>query len=171
MSVTYMKKVVSHTLTDLLHIKLKALYDIEQQLVKTLPAMVEHSTDKELKKAFKTHLAETKIHVKRIEQAFKLLGKKPTKTKVEAIRGLIEDANWVIKNIHGPEAKDAALIATAAYIGHYEMAGYMSAIDWAVEMGELSVADLLRETISEEIQADELLAAIGEERLNKRANG
>ena len=158
-------------MTDLLLIKLKSLYDVEQQLVKALPAMEACATDKELKKAFKVNTKETKAQVKRLEQIFKLLGKKPSKLKVEAIRGLIEDTKWVMKNVNGPEAMDAALIASVAYIEHYEMAGYMSAIDWAEEMGLGDVAALLRETISEEIQADEIFAAISEERLNKKANG
>jgi ferritin-like metal-binding protein YciE len=170
-NVPIMKKEIPHTLSDLLVIKLRSLYDIEQQLVEALPAMATAATDKELKAGFKKHLTETKNQVKRLKAAFKLLKEKPEAMKVDAIRGLVKDANWTIKNVKGPEALDAALIAAAQYIEHYEMAGYMSAIDWAQEAGHSDVAKLLEETLEEEVNADEALADLADSTVNRRANG
>lgn len=159
-----------HTLSDLLLLKMKALYDIEQQLIKALPKMAASATDKELKKGFKEHLTETKAQAKRLEQAFKLLGKKATKTKVEAIRGLIDDATWVMKNVNGSAALDAALIAAAQHVEHYEMAGYITAVAWAQEIGEAEIAQLLYQSLEEEIAADEKLGGLAESRIDERAN-
>jgi ferritin-like metal-binding protein YciE len=110
-------------LGDLLVVKMQALYDVEQELVKALPAMAKNSTDPELKKGFEQHLEQTKGHVKRLERAFAILGVPAKKIKGEAIRGLVTDAKWVIQNVKGAQALDANLVAAGQYVEHYEMAG------------------------------------------------
>jgi ferritin-like metal-binding protein YciE len=157
-----MKKMEEMDLNDLLVQKINALYDIENELVKALPKMAKAASNKDLKKGFTDHLAETKNHVRRLEQIHKLLGVRPKKLKAEGIRGLIKDGEWVMKNVKPKEAMDANLVRAAQYVEHYEMAGYMGAIDWASTLGELEVANLLTRTIEEEIAADQKLSKIGD---------
>ncbi len=158
------------TLHDLFILKLQALYAIENELVKALPKMAKNATDEDLKEGFTMHLDETRTQVERLEQAFTLLEMKQTKTKVEAIRGLAKDAEWVIKNINEDRARDAALISAARYVEHYEMAGYLTAIQWAQELGYDEVRILLEETLQEEMGADEKLAGLAQEKIDDAAN-
>lgn len=157
------KKNVKMSLRDLLIQKINALYDIEQELVKTLPKLGKAATDQKLKEAFRDHLAETRTHVTRLEQIHKLLGEKPKKLKVEGIRGIAKDGAWVIKNTKNDNALDTALIRAAQYAEHYEMAGYMGAIAWANVLGESEIVSLLEDTLAEEQGADQKLMSLGEE--------
>ncbi len=156
------------TLENILLLKLQALYDIETQIVKALPNMVKAASDPELKEAFSSHLEETEAQASRLEQAFELLGQKPKKLKAEAIRGLIEDAKWIIKQKMPDPATDIMLVGAASYVEHYEMAGYMSAVRWARETGQEELADLLETTLEEEKMADEKLKMLAEEKLDSR---
>lgn len=157
------------TLQDLLVLKLKALYDIETQLTKALPKMAAHANDPDLRLGFEHHLKETKEHARRLERAFRLLSVKPSATKVEAIRGLIADAEWIIKQKPGDAALDAMLVAAAGYVEHYEMAGYMSASMWAVRLGHHRVSELLRQTLDEEVKAATKLNVLSEKKIDRRA--
>ncbi len=158
-----------NNLSDLLELKLKALYDIESEIIKALPKMAKAANNSELRTAFEEHLEETEGQKERLEKVFELLDLKPQKTKVEAIRGLVEDANWLTKQGMPPEALDASLVAAAQYVEHYEMAGYGSAIAWAREMGNDEIADLLTESLTEEEQADKKLSDLAESTINEAA--
>jgi ferritin-like metal-binding protein YciE len=158
-----------NTLNDLLVLKLKALYDIELQLTKALPKMAKAATDPDLKKGFEDHLKETKNQAVRLEKVFKILQVKPGKTKVEAIRGLVADTEWIVKEKPAKTALDAALIASASYVEHYEMAGYISASNWAETLGFPEVAMILRETLKEEENADVKLSMLAEKRIDEKA--
>ena len=141
--------------------KINVLYDIESELVKALPAMAKAASDPELKEGFEGHLEETKNQVARLEQIHEILGEKPKKLKAEGIRGIIEDGKWVIKNVKPKAALDANLARAAQYAEHYEIAGYLAAITWAKTLGETEVAELLDETLQEEIAADQKLDMAG----------
>jgi ferritin-like metal-binding protein YciE len=156
-------------LRDLFMVKIMALYDIETQLVKALPKMAKAASDEDLKKGFTDHAKETAIHATRLEEIFEMLDMKPKKMKVEAIRGLIADAEWIIKEKPSADLLDAVLIASARYVEHYEMAGYMSAIEWAelLEMDE--AADLLKSTLEEESNTDAKLVELAASSVNKKA--
>ncbi len=162
-----MKKVKSNStvkeadLRDLFIQKLQALYDVEKNLVKALPKMAKASTNRELEEGFIKHLAETRTHMERLEQIAKILDFKLKPLKSEAIRGLVKDGEWVIKNVTPEEARDSNLARAAQYVEHYEMAGYMAAIDWANALGESEVADLLAMTLAEEDMTDIKLREIG----------
>jgi len=156
------------TLKDLLVIKIQALYDVEAELIKALPKMASKASDQELKKVFRMHLDETRAHEERLVTVFELLGQKPKKLKVEAIRGLIKDAAWVMKNTPTKEALDAALIAAATYVEHYEMAGYAAAVEWAQELGYNDIASTLANTMHEETEADQKLSGLGMLTINRR---
>jgi ferritin-like metal-binding protein YciE len=148
-------------LKDLLVQKINVLYDIESELIKALPKMAKAATDSDLKKGFEDHLKETKKQKERLEEAHEILGATPKKLKAEAIRGLVTDGDWVIKNVKPKEAMSASLARAAQYVEHYEMAGYMAAIDWAESLGENEVAELLSKNLEEEVAADEKLSMTG----------
>lgn len=166
------KKTVSkyNTLHDLLILKLNALYYVEQQLVKALPKMAQAATNEDLAIAFNDHLDETKTHVKRLEAALASLGEKPKKIAVDAIDGLIADAEWCIKNIKDMAALDASLIAAAQYVEMYETAGYGAAREWASLMRHTEAMDLLRQTLEEEEAADGILNDLALGGINELAN-
>jgi ferritin-like metal-binding protein YciE len=156
-------------LRDLFMVKIMSLYDIETQLVKALPKMTKAASNEDLKRSLLDHTKETAVHASRLEEIFDMLDMKPKKMKVEAIRGLIEDAEWIIKEKPSAELLDAVLIASARYVEHYEMAGYMSAIEWAelLEMDE--AAELLKSTLEEESNADAKLVEIASSTVNQTA--
>lgn len=156
-------------LYDLLITKLSVLHDVEKQLVSALPKMAKAASDSDLIAGYQKHLKETEGHVKRLEEIFRILNTKPNGTKSAAIRGLAEDAAWVIKNVRPATALDANLIAAASYVEHYEMAGYTSALEWAKQLDLEDVAGLLDATLAEEMAADIALAKIGKEKVNIRA--
>ena len=158
-------------LQELLLLKLKVLHDVENQLIKALPRMAKASEDPALRQAFESHLEETRGHEERVDEALELMGDKgKQKEKSDAIRGLIKDADWCVKNIKKPEARDAALIAAAQYVEHYETAGYGSALEWAKEIGQDQVADLLEKTLEEEKAANDKLTGLAEGGINRAAN-
>lgn len=155
-------------LHKLLVTKLKALYDIECEITKALPKLVKAATNPKLKLSFQGHLAETRQHVVRLKRAFSLLDLKAQKTRVEAIRGLAKDADWVINNVPKGPALDSNLIAAASYVEHYEMAGYMAAESWARQMKHIEVAKLLNDTLKEEKGADTKMSQLAKV-INKEA--
>jgi ferritin-like metal-binding protein YciE len=164
-----MPKKIDMSLQDLFVLKLKALYDIETQLIKALPKMAMKSDDEDLRMGFEEHLEQTETHATRLEEAFGILGQKPAKTKVEAIRGLIADTEWIIKNVSGPEARDAALIASAQYVENYELTGYSIASTWATLLGYDDIAELLNATADEERAASEKLTGLAASKINEMA--
>ncbi len=157
------------SLHELFILKLQSLYDIEQQLIKALPKLAKAAESAELKTAFEEHLAETKQHALRLEQALRMLGAKVKAEKVDGIRGIVQDGEWVAKMARG-EAVDAGLIAAAQYAEHYEIAGYGSAAEWAKLMGHDEVAELLEATLAEEEAANNTLTSLAEGGINERAN-
>jgi ferritin-like metal-binding protein YciE len=119
------------SLRDLLVEQLQDLHDAENRITKALPKMAKAATSPELKAAFEKHLRETKGHVTRLEQAFETLGEKAKKKTCQAVKGLIEEGEETIKEDAEPEVKDAALIAAAQRVEHYEMAGYGTVCTYA----------------------------------------
>lgn len=158
-------------LKDLFEFKLKALYDIEQELVKALPKMAEAATDTDLKAGFEEHLEQTKEHVARIEQSFQELGIEPETTKVSGIRGLITDAELQIKMLKVGTVRDAALVAAAMEAEHYEIAAYGAAIEWAGLLGFTNVQEIFEETLSDEQKTADKLAELGASNIFEEALG
>jgi ferritin-like metal-binding protein YciE len=158
------------TLHDLFILKLQSLYDIENEIVKALPKFAKKATDGNLQAAFEKHLAETERQVTRLEEALKEIDAPIKKEKVEAIRGLSKDAAWIMQNVKDDAARDAALIAAAQYVEHYEMAGYGAASEWARNMGHDSVVSLLEDTLAEEKAADAKLNELALSGINDAAN-
>jgi ferritin-like metal-binding protein YciE len=145
------------TFEDLLHDEIKDLYDAEHQLTKALPKMAKAANSPNLKSAFEDHLKQTEEHVKRLEQVFEGLGKKPTRKTCKAMKGLIEEASEVIEEEMDPEVKDAALIGAAQRVEHYEMAGYGTVRTFAHQLGHHDLEAILQTTLDEEGAADKKL--------------
>lgn len=155
------------TLYDLLLLKLGALLDIEEQIAKALPKLMKAARSESLREAFASHLEETREQAERLQEAFGILDVAAKKIRVEAIRGLSDDCEWIVKSAKSPTARDALLIAGAQYIEHYEMAGYESAISWAEILEQYDVAELLRDTLKEEQGASKKLAGIARDEVNE----
>jgi len=154
---------------DLFLEQMEDLYDAEQRLVKALPKMASAAHNSALKSAFQTHLHETQNHVSRLEQAFKLLGKSAKSKTCEAMKGLITEGDEVVNASGDPNVKDAALIAAAQRVEHYEMAGYGSGRTFAQQLGKYDVAKLLQQTLDEEGATDKKLTTLAEQSINPRA--
>lgn len=150
------------SLNQLLADQIKDLYNAENQLVKALPKMAKASTDPALAAAFESHLDETRNHVRRLEQAASSLGFKPSGKTCKAMRGLIEEAAEVLDERGESAVIDAALIAAAQRVEHYEISAYGTARAIAEQLGENEVAALLQATLDEEAAADERLTDISE---------
>jgi ferritin-like metal-binding protein YciE len=153
-----------------LHV-LQDIYYAENQIKKALPDMIEKATNRDLTAAFKAHLEETEKQIGRLEQAFQLLGKEPKGTSCPAINGIIDEANEVAGEIDNKKVLDAALIAAAQAVEHYEITRYGSLIAWSEELGKDAIAKLLTSNLNEEKAADKKLTSIGERKVNLKAAG
>jgi ferritin-like metal-binding protein YciE len=153
-----------------LHV-LQDIYYAENQIVKALPDMIEKATNRELTAAFKGHLEETEKQIKRLDQAFELMGEKPKGTQCPAIDGIIDEAKEVAGEIDNKKVLDAALIAAAQAVEHYEITRYGTLITWAEELGKDAVAKLLSTTLKEEKATDKKLSALAEKKVNLKAVG
>ena len=158
-----------NTMNDLFVHQLRDIYYAEQQLVKALPKMAEKATDNQLKQGFLTHRDETKTHVQRLEQVFKMLGVDAKAVDCPAIDGIIEEANEVASEVEDKSVLDAALINAAQAAEHYEIARYGSLIAWAKQLGRNDVASLLQKTLEEEKATDQKLTKLAESKVNLRA--
>ena len=156
-------------LQDLFIDQLRDLYNAEKQLVKALPKMAKKASDEELKQAFATHLEETKGHVDRLEQIFEKLGKRPSGKTCKAMKGLVEEGQEAMEEDATPEVLDAALIAAAQRVEHYEMAGYGTVRSYAKLLGNNEAAKLLQQTLDEEGNADKKLTKLAESAINIEA--
>jgi ferritin-like metal-binding protein YciE len=156
-------------MNDLFVHTLRDIYYAENQIVKALPEMVEKAKDPQLKQGFKTHLHETEGHVKRLEQVFNLIGQKAKGVDCPAIDGIIKEANEVAGEVEKQSVLDAALIAAAQAVEHYEMTRYGTLISWAKELGRTDCVSLLQQTLDEEKATDKKLTAMAESQVNRKA--
>lgn len=145
------------SLDDLLIQEMEDIYDAEHQLTKALPKMAKTATAPELKQVFEEQLEVTKGHIDRLEDAFRLLETKATRKTCEAMKGLLQEGQSVIEEEAEASVKDAALIATAQKVEHYEIATYGTLRSFANELGYAEIGDLFQMTLREEEQADEML--------------
>jgi len=150
-----------HTLQD--------IYYAEHQILKALPDMVEKASDAELKKGFRMHLKQTKGHIKRIDRVFKMIKSIPQGTKCPAIDGIIEEANEIAGEIEDKMVLNAALIAAAQAVEHYEITRYGTLVAWANLLGRNDVAKILNMTLKEEKATDKKLGGIAKRKINRKA--
>ncbi|HEV2602597.1 MAG TPA: ferritin-like domain-containing protein [Microvirga sp.] len=148
---------------------LKDLYFAEQQIAKAMPAMIGAAESQELRSAFETHARETQEQLRRLEEVFDILGEKPQGVPCEGILGILKEAEGIMKAFAGGEAFEAALIAAAQSIEHYEIARYGTLRAWAKQLGLPDVAEILEESLDEEADTDEILTEIAEEAINQES--
>jgi len=151
-----------NTLEDLFVEQLRDLYNAENQLIKALPKMAKAAHAQKLKEGFEHHLEQTKEHANRLEKIFKELDEKPTGKTCKAMKGLVEEGAETIEENATPEAKDAALIAAAQRVEHYEIAGYGSVRTFAKLLGHDQAAKVLQTTLDEEAETDKTLTKLAE---------
>ena len=158
-----------HTFDDLFVHQLQDIYYAENQIVKTLPKMIEKATDVQLKEGFAKHLEETRTHVSRLEQVFEMHGAEIKAVDCPAIDGILEEGDEVSGDIDDKMVLDAALAAAAQAVEHYEIARYGTLIAWAKRLGRSDCASVLQKTLDEEKATDRKLTEIAESKLNLKA--
>jgi len=149
--------------------ELKDLYSAEKQILQALPRMAKKAKNAQLKQAFELHLEETQKQVERLDQVFELLGKSPRGKKCKGMEGLIEEGKEMMQEEMEPEVMDAALIAAAQRVEHYEIAGYGTVRTYAQILGEDKHAKLLQQTLDEEGNTDKKLTQLAESSINVEA--
>ena len=157
------------TMSDLFLHTLQDIYYAEQQIVKNLPDMVKKASDPELKQGFEIHLRESETHVKRLEQVFDKLDISAKAVDCPAIDGILKEAKEVAGEVDDKSVLDAALIAAAQAVEHYEMTRYGTLIAWAKNLGRNDVVSLLNATLEEEKATDKKLTTMAEAKVNRRA--
>jgi ferritin-like metal-binding protein YciE len=157
------------TLDDLFVHQLRDIYYAEKQIVQSLPQMIEKATDSNLKRGFETHLGETKNHVNRLEQVFKMHGVEAKGIDCPAIDGIIEEADDIIADVDDKKVLDAALIAAAQAVEHYEITRYGTLIAWAKQLGRPDCASVLQQNLEEEKATDAKLTSLAERNVNVKA--
>jgi ferritin-like metal-binding protein YciE len=156
-------------LDDLFHDTLKDVYFAEKKIVSTLPKMAKAATSPDLKKAFEKHKTETEGHVKRLEEVFGLIDAKPQAKTCDAIMGIVKEGEGIIEDYKGSPALDAALLAVAQAVEHYEMSRYGTLKCWAGELGMNEAVTLLDATLQEEKKTDAALTALAVSVINLEA--
>ena len=157
------------TRDDLFVHTLQDIYYAENQITKALPKMISKATDPQLKQGFQTHLTETQNQIKRLEQVFKMHGHSPKGVDCPAIDGIIKEANEVAGDVADKEVLDAALLASAQAVEHYEITRYGTLIAWAEQLGRSDCASVLQQNLDEEKATDKKLTAIAESKVNRKA--
>jgi len=149
--------------------ELRDIYSAEQQLVDALPKMAEKASHDELRTAFEQHLSQTQEHVRRLETIFDNLGEKPTGKECKGMKGLIEEGEDILKEDGDPDVKDAAMIAAAQRVEHYEIAAYGTVRTYADQLGLNDHAQLLQRTLDEEGNTDKRLNQLAMRKVNRDA--
>jgi ferritin-like metal-binding protein YciE len=155
-------------LQELFHETLKDIYFAEKKILNALPKMAKAAQSEELKAAFEKHETETEEHVIRLEKVFEEIDETPRGKTCDAIMGIIEEGQEVMKEFKGAPALDAGLLAAVQAVEHYEIARYGTLKTWAAELG-LNAVKLLEQTLSEEKKTDETLTQLAESGVNQHA--
>jgi ferritin-like metal-binding protein YciE len=155
-----------NSLNDLFLVQIQDLYDAEQRLTKALPKMAEAASNSKLKSAFQAHFRQTEQHVARLEEVFSALGLSPERETCAAMKGLIAEGDEAIGASGDAGVRDAALIAAAQRVEHYEMAGYGTVRTLARQLGRDDLAEILQTTLDEEGACDKKLTKIAESSVN-----
>ncbi len=149
--------------------ELADMYNAEQQLIKALPKVAKNAESDELREAIESHLEETREHADRLEKVASSLDESLKRKVCPAMKGLIEEAEELMKEQKDSPALDAAIISAAQKVEHNEIASYGTLVAWAEQMGHDEALELLQETLEEEKSADEKLTSIAESLANQRA--
>lgn len=163
-----------NSLHDVYVHELKDLYSAEKQITEALPKMVKAAGDQSLKEAFSRHLDQTETHLQRVQQILAEIDVNPGNVKCDGMEGLLKEGEHIIKTSGNKVAKDAALIAAAQRVEHYEIAAYGAARSHAEILGYGDAASTLQQTLDEEGETDKKLTQLAEggllrEGINKEA--
>ena len=148
------------TMDDLLLHGLQDIYYAEHEITKALPKMIDKATNRDLAAGFKNHLEETNKQIERLDKVFQKLGKQPSGTTCPAIDGIISEADEVAGEVEDKAVLDAALIASAQAVEHYEMCRYGTLIAWAEALGHDDIVRFLTTNLNEEKAANTKLTTI-----------
>lgn len=158
-----------NNLEDLFVEQLRDLYSAETQILDALPEMVDASTSDELRKAFESHLKETRNQKQRLEKIFESLGEDPEGETCKGMKGLLEEGSEMLEKDGDASVIDAGIIAAAQRVEHYEISGYGTARTYAERLGHDDAVELIDETLDEESAANEKLTKIAESTVNPKA--
>lgn len=156
-------------LKALFHETLKDIYFAEKKILSALPKMAKAAHSSQLKVAFEKHERETEEHVNRLEKVFEEMDEAPRGKTCDAIMGIIEEGQEVMKEFRGKPALDAGLLAAAQAVEHYEIARYGTLKTWAGELGLQQSLKLLEATLAEEKKTDATLTQLAESGVNQHA--
>jgi ferritin-like metal-binding protein YciE len=159
----------TRNLQDLFHDTLKDIYFAEKKILTALPKMAKAAQNEDLKAAFEKHFIQTDEHVERLETVFGEIEAKPQGKTCDAIIGIIAEGQEIIKEYKGSPALDAGLIAAAQSVEHYEIGRYGTLATWADELGLMEAARLLKQTLGEEEETDQMLSELAETTVNQSA--
>ncbi|MBP7001358.1 ferritin-like domain-containing protein [Amaricoccus sp.] len=157
------------TLDTLFHDTLRDIYYAERKILKALPKMARGADAPELRAAFEAHRGETEGHVERLQQVFEIIGKPARGKTCEAIEGILGEGDEAIESFDGSPALDAALVAAAQAVEHYEMSRYGTLRAWAETLGHADAAKLFDATLAEETKADATLTKLATSEANRKA--
>ncbi|WP_020174909.1 ferritin-like domain-containing protein [Methyloferula stellata] len=157
------------TMDDLFVHTLRDIYYAENQIVDALPVMIDKATDPRLKQGFQLHLIESKNQIKRLEQVFDMVDVDVQSVNCPAIDGIIDEANDIAGDIADKAVLDAALVAAAQAVEHYEISRYGTLIAWAKLLGRPDCAAVLQQTLTEEKETDAKLTLMAETTINRKA--
>lgn len=158
-----------NSLEDLFVNQIEDLYDAEKRITKALPKMIDAASSPNLKQALQKHLTETQQQVDRLERVFQQINRTPERETCEAMKGLLSEGEEMVSAEGASDVKDAAIIAAAQRVEHYEISGYGTARTFAQRLGYSDAALLLQNTLQEEVAADKKLTEIAESSVNVRA--
>jgi ferritin-like metal-binding protein YciE len=157
------------TLQNLFEDGLRDIYHAEQKILDALSKMADAASATEAQKAFRLHRDQTQDQVRRLDRVFELIGQEPKGRNCQAIDGILREGEEVMKEYAGSPSLDAAMIAAAQAVEHYEMARYGTLMTWAKQLGHSDAIALLDETLQEEKVTDDLLTQLAEEVANPEA--
>lgn len=156
-------------LNELFKDSLKDIYWAENALTKSLPEMIKNASTKKLQKAMEDHLSETENQIKRLDKVFKMIDEKAEGKKCDAMAGILDEGEDIMKETESGKVRDAGIIAAGQKVEHYEIATYGTLIAWTKELDLTDAADVLSETLEEEKAADVKLSELATEGINKKA--
>lgn len=157
------------TMDDLFVHTLQDIYYAEKQVHKALPKMIDKATDLSLKQGLEAHLGETRGHIERLKQVFKQHGAEAKAVNCPAIDGILKEADELAGEVADKQVLDAAIIAAAQAVEHYEITRYGTLAAWAKQIGRPDCAALLQANLDEEIAADAKLSKLAEGGINRKA--
>lgn len=157
------------SIRELLVEELRDLHSAEEQIIDALPKLADKAGSDDLREGLLEHLEDTKSQAIRLEALFEYLGEKPGGAKCEGIEGIIKEGEKLVKRHAGKDIMDVAIIAAARKVEHYEMAGYMSAKEYANLLGDQAAAGMIDEILQEEQEADKKLEKLGRSGINLEA--